>query len=371
MPPHSPEPIDPRDLAACRLLLRRGSKSFAAAATLLPRRIRDAATVLYAFCRVADDAIDLGSGGTQALADLRARLDAIYDRAPEATAVDRALAAVVAAHALPRALLDALIEGFEWDAALRRYATLDELEDYAARVAGTIGAMMSVLMGTRSPAVVARACDLGIAMQLTNIARDVGEDARNGRLYLPSDRLRAAGVDADAWLADPQPCEGVRRVTRELLDRAATLYARADHGIAALPADCRHGIRAARFIYAEIGRVVADAHFDSVTRRAVVSRRRKMRLLARSLLGSARARVLADAAPLPCARALVAAVAEVSPPLHAHATAHAWWQVRTRALWLLDLFERIERRERAGIAALEFATPAIAPIDATGRRIDF
>ncbi len=99
--------------------------------------------------------------------------------------------------------LDALLEGFAWDAAGRRYDTLDDLLDYAARVAGAVGAMMAVLMGVRDPALLARACDLGVAMQLTNIARDVGEDARAGRLYLPLAWLREAGIDPDAFLADP------------------------------------------------------------------------------------------------------------------------------------------------------------------------
>ncbi len=98
---------------------------------------------------------------------------------------------------MPRELPEALLEGFEWDLVGRRYETLEELQAYAARVAGSVGAMMAVLMGARSAAVLARACDLGVAMQLTNIARDVGEDARQGRLYLPLAWLREAGIDPE------------------------------------------------------------------------------------------------------------------------------------------------------------------------------
>ena len=116
----------------------------------------------------------------------------------------RARARWCTATAIPRALLDALLEGFVWDAQGRRYETLEELHDYAARVAGTVGAMMALLMGARGPARWPAPATSGVAMQLTNIARDVGEDARDGRLYLPRAWLREAGIDADAWLRAPR-----------------------------------------------------------------------------------------------------------------------------------------------------------------------
>jgi phytoene synthase len=195
-----PESTD--DLVACEALMRGGSKSFFAASRVLPARVRAPAIALYAFCRVADDAIDLADDPAAAVERLDLRLDAIYARRPQPFESDRALAAVVERFDLPRGLLDALIEGFRWDSEGRRYETIAELEDYCARVAGTVGAMMAILMGTRGCAALARACELGVAMQLTNIARDVGEDARNGRLYLPREWLREEGIDPQAWLAD-------------------------------------------------------------------------------------------------------------------------------------------------------------------------
>ena len=132
--------------------------------------------------------------------------------------------------------------------------TLTTLHAYAARVAGTVGAMMTVLMGRARPDVLARACDLGVAMQLTNIARDVGEDARAGRSTCRCDWLREAGIDPDAWLARPRLHAGARRASSSGCSSAAdALYARADDGIAMLPPACRPGIRAARLLYAEIG----------------------------------------------------------------------------------------------------------------------
>ncbi len=154
------------------------------------------------------------------------RLDAVYRRPPAARPADRALAAVVARFALPRALLDALLEGFAWDAAGRRYETLAELERLRRPRRRHGGRDDGGADGRPHPALVARACDLGVAMQLTNIARDVGEDARAGRLYLPQAWLREAGLDPAAWLARPRFSPAIGAAVRRLLAAADTLYAR-------------------------------------------------------------------------------------------------------------------------------------------------
>lgn len=306
------------ELESCRRLMRGGSKSFFAASLLLPVRLRAPATALYAFCRLADDAIDLGADTAAAMTSLRARLDAIYEGRPEAIDADRALACVVRRHAVPRALLDALLEGFLWDAEGRRYETIADLADYGARVAGTVGAMMALLMDARSPQSLARACELGVAMQFTNIARDVGEDARNGRLYLPRQWMREAGIDPDAWLRAPRFEPALGRVVQRLLHAADALYDRAEHGIATLPRDCRPAIRAARLVYAEIGRELERFGLDSVNRRVVVSRNRKLALMARA--GTAAIATPGDArrvlAPLPAIEYLVRAVPTAHEPAH-------------------------------------------------------
>ena len=339
-------PDSPRaDLDDCRATLRDGSKSFAAAARLLPREVADSAVALYAFCRVADDAIDR-AGGASALPALRDRLRRAYDHRPYPLAPDRALAWVVSRHAIPRALPEALLEGFAWDAEGRRYAEFSDVVAYATRVAGTVGAMMALLMGARAPAAVARACDLGIAMQLVNIARDVGEDARAGRLYLPLSWLRAEGIDPETWLTAPRFSPELGRVTRLLLVEADALYARADGGIALLPAGCRPGIAAARLIYAEIGREVARHGHDSVSRRAVVTGRRKLALLARSVAHALAARVGEDAPPRPEARFLLDAVAAApAPARHAPARERAGWDARVERI--IAIFARLQAEEVA------------------------
>ena len=333
MLPSSPD----SDLAACRALMRGGSRSFFAASRLLPRRIVEPATALYAFCRLADDAIDEAGAAQHALQGLQARLELAYRGTPQDHAADRAFAAVVARYDMPRALPMALLDGFAWDAQARRYETLDDLLDYAARVAGSVGAMMAVLMGVRGADALARACDLGVAMQLTNIARDVGEDARAGRLYLPLAWLRESGVDAEMFLADPRFDARIGVVVARLLQVADRLYRRAALGVRLLPAACRPGIRAAGLIYADIGRVIAGNGHDTVSARARVTDRRKASLLGRSLL-SAVPHLAADPAPaLPACRYLVdAAVASV--PRRAAA-------VGERVDWLFNLFERLHREQ--------------------------
>lgn len=333
------------DLRTCRAMLAGGSRSFYAASFLLPRRVRDSATALYAFCRLADDAIDVGEGGAEALAQLYDRLDRAYRGNPIDNAADRAFADVVSRYGVPRALPEALIDGFAWDEAERTYETIDELLGYAARVAGTVGAMMSLLMGRREPDVVARACDLGMAMQLTNIARDVGEDARLGRLYLPRAWLREEGLDPDAWLIKPEFTPEIARIIGRLLAVADDLYARADAGIARLPPDCRPGITAARLLYAEIGREVERRGWDSISSRAVVSGSRKFGLLFTAMNAIARTPAWREAHMIEASRFLIdAAVAPGAS--QAALVPMAWWDVRGRMLFVLDLFERLERRER-------------------------
>ncbi len=328
------------DRAACRALLRTGSRTFFAASHLLPASVREAATALYAFCRLADDAVDLDTGYDRSrravLRRLEERLDRAYRGVPLPLPADRAFAETVARFEIPLEIPAALLEGLAWDAEGRRYASLADLHAYAARVAGTVGVMMALVMGVREPAALARACDLGAAMQLTNIARDIGEDARAGRLYLPLDWLEEAGIDPDAFLADPQFTPVLGGLVSHLLAEASRLYRAGEAGIAALPLACRPGIRAAGLLYAEIGREVAQRGYDSVNSRAVVPSARKLALLARAAT-PARRRDDYGAWPLiEEARFLIEAVTP-EPKLPR-------LRYGERVLWALDLLQRVERR---------------------------
>ena len=330
------------DLDACRRLMRGGSRSFFIASLLLPARVRVPATALYAFCRVEDDAVDDSPQPERALADLHMRLDAVYAGRPGAHLADRALACVVDRYDMPRALLDALLEGFEWDLSGRCYESIEDVHAYGARVAGTVGAMMAVVMETRDERALARACELGVAMQLTNIARDVGEDARRGRLYLPAQWMREAGLDRDAWLRSPIFDRRLAQVIQRLLAEADRLYRRAECGIGALPRDCRPGIQAARLVYAEIGHALRTAGLDSVNQRTVVARGRQMALVARASAASVvpPGHPMSDVdgdAPLAAIRHLVDAAADDRLP------DRTFYQ---RTVRMLDLFERVGQRQR-------------------------
>lgn len=275
------------DLEACRQILAAGSKSFAAASLLLPKRIRGSAAAFYAFCRIADDLVDFSEDPGGAVVELGARLDQIYAQAPNDDPVDRAFARVIEAHAIPRAVVDALIEGFEWDADEREYESLSDLLGYCARVASAVGVVMTLLIGPRQPRTLARACDLGAAMQLTNICRDVAEDAGRGRLYLPASWLRERGIDPLHFVTNVEDYAGDERIAaviEALLREADEHYLRADAGIAMLPRDSRAAIRAARLIYSDIGRMIRKQGCDPTLGRAHTSRARKLWLLTRALV---------------------------------------------------------------------------------------
>ena len=335
------------DIAACSEMLRGGSRTFFAASKVLPRRVCEPAAALYAFCRLADDAVDLRGGDATALANLHVRLNRAFDGRPFPAPVDRALADTINRFAIPRALPLALLEGLAWDAEGRRYEDLATLIAYAVRVAGTVGMMMSILMGARTRNLLTHACDLGVAMQLTNIARDVGEDARAGRLYLPLQWLRAADIDPDAWLARPTFCEEIGSVVRRLLKEADRLYDRSRPGIDHLPLSCRVGIHAARLLYSEIGQEVKRAGCDSISCRAVVPRRRKALLLARAIASLMESNDNAAVECLAQAQHLLDAVA-FAPALTpcAQRAGGVLATVEKRAVWLLDLFQELERRQQ-------------------------
>jgi 15-cis-phytoene synthase len=328
-------------------MLKQGSLSFFAASLALPQSLRKPASALYAFCRLADDAIDLEDDKATALIALKDRLARIYDGNPLPIPADRAFAEVVAVYRIPRELPEGLLEGFAWDAEGRRYETISELNAYGARVAGTVGAMMARLMGVRAADVAARACDLGVAMQLTNIARDVGEDARAGRLYLPMAWMREAGIDPDAWLANPEFNDALASVIQRLLKAADELYVRASRGISRLPMVCRPSMHAARLIYAEIGREVERQGLDSVSRRAYVPTPRKVGLLAAALAASTVPGRSAAGPIMEEVRFLVDAMVAAGPnAITAHPHRMPWWNLGGRIEWIVDLFDRLERRER-------------------------
>jgi 15-cis-phytoene synthase len=341
--------IAPADLAACEAAIRTGSYSFHAASRLMPARVRPAALALYAFCRCADDAVDDHDDKISAVLRLRDRLDLCYRGRPRDLPADRAFADMIAAVEMPRALPEALLEGFVWDAEGRHYDSLADVHGYSARVAAVVGAMMCVIMGVREADALARACDLGLAMQLTNIARDVGEDARAGRLYLPRDWFADAGLRPEGFLADPAATPAVRRMVKRLLAEADRLYFRAEAGLGRLPLDCRAGIWTARLAYAAIGGDIARHGHDSITRRARTGRLGKIGSMTHAIARTGWALVMPapvelHARPEPATAFLVEAAARDRP------ARETWAEGRAAALMdALAMLENRDRQRRAGL----------------------
>lgn len=213
--------------------------------------------------------------------DLRERMRAAYSN-PKNDPIDRAFGRVVTDHALPRALGDALVEGLTWDVEGRRYATYEGLLDHCVRTGATAALATVLLTGRRSAVVLERAVDLGVAIELTRIARDVGDDARRGRVYLPIEWLEEAGGDADGLLHARTATPGIRAVTKRILQAADAFYLRADPGIGALPFDCRPAVRGARYVFSAIGQAIEDNEYDSITRDATLPLWRIARVLARA-----------------------------------------------------------------------------------------
>lgn len=344
LPPHN---------AHAETLLAGGSLSFHRASRGLPLGVRDRAAILYAYCRLADDAVDdAPSDPAKAVAELTARLDAIYSGNAAALGFDREFAALVTECNIPKALPAALIEGFAWDAEKRLYPDVSAVRAYGARVAGTVGAMMALVLGVRDRHVLARATDLGVAMQITNICRDVGEDARMGRLYLPLDRLRAEGLDPEAWLQDPQPNAAVTRVVHGLLAEADGLYAQAGAGIDGLPTRCRFGIFAASGLYRAIGDHLRVNQIDPVSSRSVAPKSLKRRRLGGAALAALKSLLHTRAAnrwPALAETAFLVDAASEAFPCQPQPAARPLkpWELRRRVESVLLVWEELERRERA------------------------
>jgi phytoene synthase len=271
------------DRLACRNWIAHHSKSFYLSSLLLPRAVREASWSLYAFCRRADDTVDEGDASIPRVAFLRARLRDVYAGAPADDPIDRSFAAVVQSYEIPEALPAALLDGMEMDARDTRYETDDDLLLYCFRVAATVGLMMAKVMGVATERAYFRAADLGIAMQLTNIARDIGEDARRDRVYLPTSLLHAHGATRDDVLTARHVTPAIAASVSALLGRAELHYRAADVGVRMLPRACRLAIRSSRLIYAAIGADVARNGYDSITRRAHTSGAQKLALIARAL----------------------------------------------------------------------------------------
>lgn len=265
--------------AVARATIQHHSKSFALASRLLAARERDQTAVVYTWCRRADDAVDAGAATDDTLVRLTRELDEAY----AATARDPVLAAfgeVSRARSIPKQYPAELLAGMAMDVRGSRYCTIDDTLLYAWRVAGVVGLMMAHVFGVSDDAALVPAAHLGIAMQLTNICRDVAEDWDRRRLYLPDDLLArhgASGLVTDLGRPLPPSARApLAGAIAELLGIADHYYRSADRGVRALPWRAAIAVRAARRIYAAIGARLARTGYDVFAGRAVVPTTRKL-----------------------------------------------------------------------------------------------
>lgn len=271
-----------------RNALKRGSRSFDTAALLFDAKTRDSARLLYAWCRYCDDVVDGQVLGTrvdsrvtavgtprQRLAVLRRATIAAHGGHPPGHPVFEAFQRVSQRHDLPLQLPLALLDGFGMDVEHRHYRTFGDTLDYCYHVAGVVGLMMARMMGVSDERVLDRACDLGIAFQLTNIARDVVEDWENGRVYLPQQWLDQARLPAHR-LGDPAEAERLATIVAELLRVADDYYRSATVGIDALPFRAGWAVDAAQRIYRAIGVKIQDRGAKAWRGRVVVPHTEKL-----------------------------------------------------------------------------------------------
>jgi phytoene synthase len=284
------------DSDRCADITKRNARTFGLAANLLPRNKRRGVFALYAFCRQADDIVDRGVAGDRFARERLGTHRTALTRAFEGTGTDpvfRELAWTISEFRIPREPLLAVLDGVACDLQPSRYASWDALESYCVRVASSVGEMCTYVFGTQEPAdmpvALYRARRLGLAMQLTNILRDVGEDARRGRCYLPEDELARFGFQRDDVLTDTQlAAHGPwRELMRFEIARARTLYSEAETGFPLLARDSQQCAIACARGYAAILNAIERQAYDTIRTRAVVPTWQKASVLWRAWMQTA------------------------------------------------------------------------------------
>jgi len=273
----------------CENVTRLHAKSFYFAAKFLPKHKQRPVYPIYAFCRHVDDEIDEISDGDEtaaikAVEKWRSNLQEIYEGKlnAEQSITDTGQAAVfitwhdlLKTYKIPLALPLDLVQGVLMDTSIKRYETFDELYVYCYRVASTVGLMSSEILGYSDKGALRFAEAMGIGMQLTNILRDVKEDAERGRIYLPQEDLRKFDVSEEQITANRFD-ENFARMMRFQVERAREYYRQGERGIGLLEKDSRFTVLMAARIYAKILDEIERLGYNVFTRRAHTSKMQKL-----------------------------------------------------------------------------------------------
>ena len=270
----------------CTEITRAEARNFYFGFILLPRDRRRGIHALYAFSRLCDDSVDGVDdmdAKMAAVAARRAEVARAYDGdIPGGDPVLIALADAVRRFGIPRAPMDALVDGVEMDLAIDRYADWPALKGYCDRVAGAVGVLSLHVFGFRDPIAVQHAEDLGVAMQVVNIMRDVQEDAGRDRIYLPADEMAACGVTEADILADRMTPE-MFRLMQTQGDRARDYFGRGEQLIPLLDLRARMCVSMLAALYGDILARITAGGYDYTRGRVSLSGRRKASLMARSI----------------------------------------------------------------------------------------
>lgn len=261
--------MTPGVLQASHEVFRAKARTFWWASRLLPRAARDDAALVYGFCRLADDLADESPDADEARAALDLLAAEVRGEAPPRPLV-AGLREVAERRGMPLESALELVEGVRSDLGVVRVADDAALLRYCYRVASTVGLMMCAVLGVRRREALPHAVDLGIAMQLTNIARDVAEDAARGRVYLPVHRLLQVGVDPEELVRGRAPAQPVAAVVAWTLELADSYYASADGGMRDIPWRFRPAILVASRVYRAIGLRLRRRSCDALAGRTTV-----------------------------------------------------------------------------------------------------
>lgn len=273
----------------CRLTARTHAKSFYFSAQFLPRHKRKAIYAVYALCRHVDDAVDelnepTEAAGRLAVAHWQEELNRVYkhEAVPhdDVSPVMRAWRDMLSRYPITQDLPLELMRGVLMDTHIKCYATWEDLKLYCYRVASTVGLMVTEIFGYQKPETLHYAEALGYAMQLTNILRDIGEDARLGRIYLPQDEIQKFGY-TEAALMRGEINDAFRGLMKFEIERARALYRQAEQGIPLLDRDARFTVLLAARLYSRILDCIEAADYDVFTRRAHTTFTGKLRSVPR------------------------------------------------------------------------------------------
>ena len=272
------------DKSQLERVISQHSKSFSMASLFLPKRIRADARVVYAWCRFCDDLIDYSTEATfkAHLEVLEQKLARIYQHRTmneEACALEGEMARIVQEYHIPRYYFDELIQGMVTDTTTPQFQHEDELILYCFRVAGVVGLIMSHLMGVDREEALHGAVSLGIAMQLTNISRDIKEDWARDRRYIPADMPAKGQLSSPPGPWPPKDKSLYLAATEKILRQAEHHYLRSEPHIESLPRDCRLAVRLALYVYRHIGRKILRKQVNPIETRSYTSKLCKIRLL--------------------------------------------------------------------------------------------